>query len=63
MRATKLPLEVAANHLQAGWTKERVIAVLCARIERDARYLAYRQRSGRRTIYDDMTEQDLDALA
>ena len=58
-----LPLERAADALKAGWTKEGVIKALLARMARDERYLAYRRKSGKQTVYDEQTAHDLDALA
>jgi hypothetical protein len=58
-----LPLDRAATALQTGWTKERTIQALLARMARDERYLAYRRKSGRQTTYDEQTESDLNALA
>ena len=58
-----LPLERAAAALKAGWTKERVIQALLARMARDERYLTYRRTSGKQTTCDEHTAHDLDALA
>lgn len=58
-----LPLELAAEGLQAGWTKEQVILALCAKVKRDTSYLARRARAGTHTSYDEQTESDLYALA
>jgi hypothetical protein len=56
-------MELATDALQAGWTKQRVFAVLDACSERDTPRLVYRQRGGRRAGWDDMTAQDRNALA
>lgn len=58
-----IPIERAAEALQAGWTKDSVIKALLARMARDQRYLDYRRKTGKQTAYDEQTERDLDVLA
>jgi hypothetical protein len=56
-------LELAADALLTGLTREGVIAALIGRITRDEQYLAYRRACRRRTTYDSQVEADLRALA
>jgi hypothetical protein len=56
-------LELAAEALGDGWTRERVIGALSSPIQRDRGYLAYRKACNRHTRYDDQVQQDLQALA
>ncbi|HEV8191273.1 MAG TPA: hypothetical protein VGP82_07285 [Ktedonobacterales bacterium] len=58
-----LHLELAAEAVLDGWTREQVIDTLIGRISRDRRYLAYRKACNRRTGYDDQVQQDMRALA
>jgi hypothetical protein len=61
--AVQRQLELAADALLAGLTREGVIAALIGRITRDEQYLAYRRACRRRTRYDNQVEADLRALA
>ena len=56
-------VELAADALLAGMTREQVIAQLLSRIRRDESYLAYRKACHRHTRYDDEMTADLRALA
>ncbi len=56
-------VELAADAVLDGWTREQVIATLISRLRRDRRYLAYRKACNRRTSYDDEVQQDMRALA
>jgi hypothetical protein len=58
-----LHLDLAAEALLDGWTREQVIAALIGRIKRDQGYLAYRKACNRRTSYDSQVQQDMRALA
>jgi hypothetical protein len=58
-----LHLDLAAQALMEGWTRQQVIAALIARIQRDERYLAYRKAYNRRTSYDEQVQADMRALA
>lgn len=60
---TPVYVELAAEAVLDGWTREQVIATLISRISRDRRYLAYRKACNRRTSYDDEVQQDMRALA
>ena len=60
---TPLHVELAAEAVLEGWTREQVIDTLISRISRDRRYLAYRKACNRRTSYDDQVQQDMRALA
>ncbi len=60
---TPVHVELAAEAILDGWTRERVIDTLISRIRRDRRYLAYRKACNRRTSYDDEVQQDMRALA
>lgn len=42
---------------------DEVIARLGAALQRNLTYLAYRQRRNRRTAYDELLEQELEAIA
>ncbi len=61
--AQRFPIELVSSALKAGWTRERVVLALLAKIQRDQKYLAYRQRTGRHTSFDEITEADLPVLA
>ncbi|MBA3826067.1 MAG: hypothetical protein H0X24_19480 [Ktedonobacterales bacterium] len=56
-------IDLAQGGLRAGWTQAKVRAALLAHLERERRYLDYRQRSGKRTPYDEQTETDQIVLA
>jgi hypothetical protein len=56
-------VELAAEALLAGITREQVIARLVSRIRRDEGYLADRKACNRHTRYDDEVTADLHALA
>ena len=56
-------LDLAAEALLDGWTREQVIAALIGRVKRDQGYLAYRKACNRRTSYDGQVQQDIRALA
>jgi hypothetical protein len=56
-------LDLAAEALLDGWTREQVIAALIGRVKRDQGYLAYRKACNRRTSYDSQVQQDMRALA
>ncbi len=56
-------LDLAAEALLDGWTREQVIAALIGRIKRDQGYLAYRKACNRRTSYDSQVLHDMSALA
>ena len=60
---TSIHLELAAEAVLDGWTREQVIDTLISRISRDRRYLAYRKACNRRTSYDDDVQRDMRALA
>jgi hypothetical protein len=60
---TPVHVELAAEAVLDGWTRERVIDALIGRIRRDRGYLAYRKACRRHTGYDDQVQQDLRALA
>ena len=60
---TPIHVELAAEAVLEGWTREQVIDTLISRIRRDRRYLAYRKACNRRTSYDDQVQQDMRALA
>src|SRR5215813_9854848 len=60
---TPVHVELAAEAVLDGWTREQVISTLISRISRDRRYLAYRKACNRRTSYDDQVQQDIRALA
>lgn len=60
---TPLHVDLAAEAVLEGWTREQVIDTLISRISRDRRYLAYRKACNRRTSYDDQVQQDMRALA
>jgi hypothetical protein len=61
--APAVHLELAAEAVLNGWTREQVIEALIGRIQRDQHYLAYRKACNRRTSYDNQVQQDLRALA
>jgi hypothetical protein len=42
-RELTYPVDLAAKALQRGWTRQTVIQRLCARIERDKKYLERRR--------------------
>src|SRR5215510_5860942 len=54
---TPIHLELAAEAVLNGWTRDQVIGTLISRISRDHRYLAYRKACNRRTSYDDEVQQ------
>lgn len=56
-------LDLAAEALIDGWTREQVIAALISRVKRDQGYLAYRKACNRRTSYDSQVQQDIRALS
>lgn len=56
-------VELAAEAVLDGWTRDQVVDTLISRISRDRRYLAYRKACNRRTSYDDEVQQDMRALA
>jgi hypothetical protein len=56
-------LVLAREALDLGWTVERVIQALRARIRRDEQYLAYRRSRGFYTPTDEAIAGDLRALA
>jgi hypothetical protein len=56
-------IDLAQVGLRAGWTQAKVRAALLAHLERERRYLDYRHRLGKRTSYDDVTEEDQIVLA
>jgi hypothetical protein len=56
-------LDLAAEALLDGWTREQVIAALVGRVKRDQGYLAYRKACNRRTSYDSQVQQDIRALS
>lgn len=56
-------LDLAADALADGWTREQVIRALIVRVHRDTSYLAYRKASNRRTGYDAQIQQDRLALS
>src|SRR5690242_20363431 len=56
-------VELAAEAVLNGWTREQVIDALIGRIKRDQGYLAYRKACNRRTSYDGQVQQDIRALA
>src|SRR5689334_1404300 len=56
-------LDLAAEALLDGWTREQVIAALIGRVKRDQGYLAYRKACNRRTSYDSQVQQDIRALS
>lgn len=58
-----LHLDLAAEALLDGWTREQVITALIVRIKRDQGYLAYRKDCNRRTSYDTQVQSDMRALA
>jgi hypothetical protein len=60
---TPLHIELAAEAVLEGWTRERVIEALIGRIRRDRGYLAYRKVCNRRMSYDEQVWQDMRALA
>jgi hypothetical protein len=60
---TPIHVELAAEAILEGWTREQVIDTLVSRLRRDRRYLAYRKACNRRTSYDDQVQQDMRALA
>jgi hypothetical protein len=60
---TPVHVELAAEAVLDGWTREQVIDALIGRIRRDRGYLAYRKACNRRTRYDDQVQHDLRALA
>jgi hypothetical protein len=60
---TSAHLELAAEAILDGWTRERVINALIGRIKRGEGYLAYRRACGKRTRYDKQVTADLPALA
>jgi hypothetical protein len=45
-------LDLAAEAILDGWTREHVNAALISRVKRDQGYLAYRKACNRRTSYD-----------
>ena len=59
------PREVtlAREAIDLGWTRERVVQALRARIRRDEQYLAYRRARGFFTPTDEAIANDLRALA
>ena len=57
-----LPVAMASDALLEGWTRERVLAALISRIQRDDGYLAYRRACERRTSYDAQVHSDMRAL-
>lgn len=59
------PREVvlAREAIDLGWTRERVVQALRARIRRDEQYLAYRRSRGYYTPTDEAIAGDLRALA
>src|SRR6476620_9566813 len=56
-------LDLAAEALLDGWTREQVITALIGRVKRDQGYLAYRKACNRRTSYDGQVQQDMRALS
>jgi len=56
-------LDLAAEAILEGWTREQVIAALIGRVKRDQTDLAYRKPCNRRTSYDGQVQQDMRALA
>lgn len=56
-------LDLAADALADGWTREQVMRALIVRVHRDTSYLAYRKASNRRTGYDAQVQQDRLALS
>jgi hypothetical protein len=56
-------LDLAAEALADGWTREQVVRALIVRVHRDTSYLAYRKASNRRTGYDAQVQQDRLALS
>lgn len=56
-------LDLAAEALIDGWTREHVVAALITRVKRDQGYLAYRKACNRRTSYDSQVQQDIRALS
>src|SRR5689334_10620855 len=58
-----LHLDLAAEALLDGWTREQVIVALISRVKRDQGYLASRKACNRRTSYDGQVQQDMQALA
>lgn len=56
-------LELVGHGLKRKLSRERVIEMLKARIQRDQRYLSYRFNKGMHTAYDDTTIDDLPVLA
>src|SRR5690349_18748080 len=56
-------LDLAAEAVIDGWTREQVIAALISRVKRDQGYLAYRKACNRRTSYDSQVQQDIRALS
>jgi hypothetical protein len=54
---------LAREALDLGWTVERVVQALRARIRRDEQYLAYRRSKGYYTPTDEAIAGDLRALA
>jgi hypothetical protein len=56
-------LALAREAIDLGWTRERVVQALHARIRRDEQYLAYRRSRGFYTPTDEAIAGDLRALA
>jgi hypothetical protein len=55
--------ELAAEALADGWTREQVVHALIVRVSYDARYLAFRRATNRRTGYDAQVQQDMLAIS